>query len=265
MADVSARRARLSAGSKTGEKRVNGLVSGLRVIRHLSRTSSPMGVNQIARDLELNPSTCFNLMKTLVSERLAEFDPETKNYNLGFGVVALARDCMERDSLGGLVRPHLEALATRHQVTASLWHRLGENRLVMVHGVDSAGPISVHMKVGRTIPLYIAALGRCMAANSDVPEEILKKYFAAMRWQSPPNFTAYREQVRQAAVQGFAIDPGNFWNGVTAIAAPILNRQGKPIAGISSVGFSEQFSQKSLAAVATDVRDRARLVSRMLQ
>jgi DNA-binding IclR family transcriptional regulator len=265
MVDGAARRTRSSGGGKIAEKRVNGLVSGLRVIRHLSRAQAPMGVNQIARALSLNPSTCFNLMKTLVSERLAEFDPETKNYHLGYGVVALARDCMERDSLGGLVRPHLESLAARHHVTASLWHRLGENRLVMVHGVDSAGPISVHMKVGRTIPLYIAALGRCMAANSDISEDLLKKHFAGMRWQSPLSFAAYREQVRQAGLQGFAVDAGNFWNGVTAVAAPILSRDGRPIAGISSVGFSEQLSQKSLAALATDIRDRARLVSRMLQ
>ena len=37
-----------------------------------------MGVAQVAQDLALNASTCFNLLRTLVHERLVVFDPASK-------------------------------------------------------------------------------------------------------------------------------------------------------------------------------------------
>src|SRR3546814_19709317 len=41
------------------------------------------GVNAIARATNLSPSTCFGILKTLVGEEFAEFDPGSKHYRLG--------------------------------------------------------------------------------------------------------------------------------------------------------------------------------------
>lgn len=72
------------------------LVGGLSVLRYLAAAQTPVGVSRIARDLELNPSTCFNLLKTLVHEGLAVFDETTKTYSVGLGLLALAKGTLER-------------------------------------------------------------------------------------------------------------------------------------------------------------------------
>ncbi|MDH3279748.1 MAG: helix-turn-helix domain-containing protein, partial [Gammaproteobacteria bacterium] len=55
------------AEKKAGsEKTVGALVSGLKVIRYLVQARSPVGVSQVARDIQISPSTCFNLLRTLV-------------------------------------------------------------------------------------------------------------------------------------------------------------------------------------------------------
>ena len=64
------------------DKPVGALISGLAVVRYLSTAAAPVGVSRIARDLGLNSSTCFNLLKTLVHERLATFDEATKTYRV---------------------------------------------------------------------------------------------------------------------------------------------------------------------------------------
>ena len=48
------------------EKLVGALVGGLRVLRYLSAAPSGVGVTRVARDLQLNSSTCYNFLKTLV-------------------------------------------------------------------------------------------------------------------------------------------------------------------------------------------------------
>ncbi|MBP7568356.1 MAG: helix-turn-helix domain-containing protein, partial [Burkholderiaceae bacterium] len=77
------------------DKLVGALVSGLSVLRYLAASGSPVGVTRIARELELNASTCFNLLKTLVHEGLVTFDDDTKTYAIGIGLVELARGALE--------------------------------------------------------------------------------------------------------------------------------------------------------------------------
>ena len=107
------------------DKLVGALSSGLAILRYLSRTGAGVGVSQVARDLKLNPSTCFNLLKTLVHEGLAVFDGASKSYALGLGLVELAKGALEQASYTRLVRPHLDAIASKHRVTATLWQRVG--------------------------------------------------------------------------------------------------------------------------------------------
>lgn len=90
------------------------LVGGLSVLRYLAAAQTPVGVSRIARDLELNPSTCFNLLKTLVHEGLAVFDETTKTYSVGLGLLALAKGTLEQASYIAMVKPHLREVALRH-------------------------------------------------------------------------------------------------------------------------------------------------------
>lgn len=246
------------------EKLVGALVSGLQIVRYLSADRPGVGVTQIARDLQLNPSTCFHLLKTLVHERLVVFDATTKTYSLGLGLVELAKGTLQRNSYARMLRPHLEAVALGHNVTATLWQRVREDRVLLVDYVEAAAAIRIHMTIGQRLPSTIAALGRCMAAHSSMPKAQLKKLFSTLRWQDPPSFNTYLAEVEAARRDGFAIDPGNYVKGVTTVSAAVLDETGQAIMAISAVGFSAQFDKPRLQRLAADVRDRAGEVSRAL-
>jgi DNA-binding IclR family transcriptional regulator len=151
---------------ETPEKVVGALASGLAVVRYLSIAATPVGVSRISRDLGLNSSTCFNLLKTLVHERLVTFDETTKTYRVGLGLVELAKGALETASYARLVHPHLESIAASHGVTATLWHRASEDRVVLVDRADNDATMRVHMNIGQRLPMFISALGRSMAAHS---------------------------------------------------------------------------------------------------
>jgi DNA-binding IclR family transcriptional regulator len=245
-------------------KLVGALAAGLRVVRYLTRAAGPVGVSQLARDLELNPSTCFNLLKTLVHEGLVRFDTAGKTYAIGLGLVELARGALEAASHRDLVRPHLEAIAARHRVTASLWEPSGADRVVMVDRVDSSSPITLHMAIGQRLPAYVAALGRCMAAYSDLGEGELRRRFDELRWQDPPSFERYWADVQQVRRRGYAIDDGHFVRGVTTISVPVLDAKSKAVMAISAVGFSAQFKGTEQKALCEDMRQRATEISSAL-
>lgn len=252
------------ATSEPPEKLVGALSSGLAVIRYLAASGTPVGVTRVARDLDLNSSTCFNILKTLVHEGLVTFDDGTKTYSIGIGLVELAKGALEQSSYVRLLRPHLEALAAGHRITATLWQRSREERVVLVELAENPAAMRVHMSIGQRLPMYIAALGRCMAAYSELTEKQLKERISALRWENAPSFEEYLAEVQQVRERGYAVDNGNYVRGVTTVSAPVVDGSGHAIMAMSAVGFTAQLNKVAIRQLGDDLHERASAVSRAL-
>jgi len=243
------------------EKLVGALVGGLAVLRYLVAAQAPVGVSRIARDLELNPSTCFNLLKTLVHEGLAVFNETTKTYSVGLGLLALAKGTLEQVSYIAMVRPHLREVAMNHGVTCTLWHVMSGERVVLVDRADNDAAIRVHMSIGQRLPMYIAALGRGMAEHSGLTPSELRSHFARLRWEDDLTFDAYLAEVQEARKRGYAVDQSHYVKGVTTVSSVVLGALDKPLMAISAVGFGAQMSKADVKALGEDLRDRAAAIS----
>lgn len=246
------------------EKLVGALSSGLAVLRYLAATPTPVGVTRVARDLELNSSTCFNILKTLVHEGLVTFDERTKTYSISIGLVELAKGALEQASFVRMLRPHLESLAMDHDATVTLWQRTHGERVVLVDLADSPSAMRVHLSIGQRLPMYIAALGRCMAAYSDLSQDELRARISKVRWQNAPSFEEYYAEVQQVRERGFAVDNGNYVKGVTTVSAPVVDASNRAIMAISAVGFSAQFNRASIRALGEDLKSRSMDASRAI-
>ncbi|TWT10161.1 IclR family transcriptional regulator [Reyranella sp. CPCC 100927] len=251
----------MPADDPVTEKRVGALSSGLAVLRYVAAAQTPVGVTRIARDLEINPSTCFNLLRTLVHEGLAVFDEATKTYAVGLGVLALAKGTLEQVSYIAMVRPHLREVAMNHHVTCTLWHVMRGERVVLVDRADNDAAIRVHMSIGQRLPMYIAALGRCMAAHSGLTTPALRARFAALRWEGDLSFDVYLAEVDEARRRGYAVDQSHYVKGVTTVSSAVLDALARPLMAISAVGFGAQMSKADVKALGEDLRDRAAEIS----
>jgi DNA-binding IclR family transcriptional regulator len=221
-----------------GGKTVAAVERAGQILRQLAVADGRLGVNEIARALDLVPSTCLNILRTLTQEGLVDFDPASKRYRLGVGIVALARDLLARSDFASEVQPELE-----HMVAIRLAHARSAMR--------------IHVDVGSRFPALISASGRCFAAHLDLPERELRRRFDGLRWQHPPTFQAWLQEVAAARENGYAVDRNNYIGGVTVVAAAILDGNGRPARGIAAVGLSEQIDDARLAAIAADVRAAA--------
>jgi DNA-binding IclR family transcriptional regulator len=233
-------------------------------MRYLAASSAPVGVTRIAKDLELHSSTCFNLLKTLVHEGLVNFDEATKTYSVGLGLVELANGALEQASCVRMIQPDLQDIADTFQVTATLWQRTRGERVVLVGRAENESAIRVHMSVGQRLPMYLAALGRCMAAHSGLSAQELQQRFAQLRWESKPSFDQYLKEVEAARKAGYAVDNGNYAKGVTTVSAAVLNEHQRPIMAISAVGFTGRMSAGEIGEMGEFIRKCASKVSSAL-
>src|ERR1700749_5090614 len=86
------------------------------VLRLLGKSETPLGVQAIARELGLVPSTCLYVLRALVAEELVSLDADTKRYALEAGVLPLARQWLRRNQSNDLAQPMLDRIGHAHEV-----------------------------------------------------------------------------------------------------------------------------------------------------
>ncbi len=216
------------------------------ILRLLGRSEAPLGVNAIARDLGLVPSTCLYVLRALAAEELVAFDPDTKRYRLAGGVLTLARGWLKQDPFASLAQPYLDSLARVHGVTMLGVVISGLDHIIVIATAQGGANFQLSAQMGSRFPALISATGRCIAAFGDYPESLLKERFERLRWEDPPSFDGWREEVAQTRAQGFGVDNGNYISGVTVLAAPVWQGSGKPSHALVAIGLQAALARADL-------------------
>lgn len=218
----------------------------LALLRFLSVMPRPMGVNAIARELGMAPSSCFKILKQLCEEDFAEFDTETKCYSLGGAAVLLARGALDPGNTFTLIRPMLEDFALSNGCALGFWRRISSGRIVLAGFVENPGMMRIHISIGQRLPMFIGAVGRAFAAESNLSRKEIEREFRALRWQSPLSLKDYCDQVDECRATGYAVDQNNFALGVTTVATAFPDSEGVLSYGISAIRLLGQSSSEEI-------------------
>lgn len=194
------------------------------VLRLLGKSEQPLGLQAIARELGLVPSTCLYVLRALAAEELVSFDPSTKRYALEAGVLTLARQWLRRNQFADLAQPVLDRLSQQFGVTMLGVQIFGLDHIVTV-AVSQGVSFQLSVQIGSRFPALISATGRCIAAFGNYAPADLEARFQKLRWEEPPSLEDWLAQVEDTRQQGFGIDEGNYIGGVTVLAAPVWKAQ----------------------------------------
>lgn len=213
-------------------KRVGAVDSAVSILRHLADTDRPRTLTQIARELGLNPSTCFNILRTLESRGLIALDVGAKTYAAGEALFDLARRGAGRANEVELLQPVMDAIVAAYGVHISFWSHIDTDHLVLVAVSESNGAERISMTLGQRRPTIYGAMGRVMAAFVKLDDAYLEEHFARLRWVRPITLAAFKKDVRATRKQGWAIDRGFGAVGLDVIAAPVYGRDNS-VRGVS--------------------------------
>jgi DNA-binding IclR family transcriptional regulator len=194
------------------------------VLRLLGSRDEPLGVNSIARELGIAPSTCLYVLRALLAEELVSFDPDTKRYSQEVGVLTLARQWLRRDRFTELAQPAMDQIGRDFGVTVAGMHIVELQHIVAVAASRSRSSVQLSIQIGSRFPALISATGRCVAAFGGHSEAELATRFQGLRWDRPLTFERWMAEVAQTRAQGFAVDDGNYMSGLTVVGAPVWTR-----------------------------------------
>lgn len=249
-ADTSAR----AAANKPKGKVVGAVVNAAKILRFLRATQGPATVTQITRAVKVNPSTCFNILRTLIQEDFVQFDATAKTYQLSLGLVALARGALEHSPELHLLKPRIEALAREHHVVVAVWRKISDDRIMLAASAESDAPVRIHARVGARSPLLLGASGRVFAAYSDMSRAALRERFNTLRLSRPLDFNTFLDQLEEVRRNGWALDDGYAYPGTVTIAAPVRSLDGNVQFTCAAILFNGQYDLPRIARIAEDLK-----------
>ena len=249
----TARRADIrTAGSAVTVKPV---VNAVRILRYLTHTGAPERAADIARHLAINPSTCFNILRTLVAEDVVDFNALSKTYSAGLGLAKLVEQLVTQGQRLQLALPLMRDLAAEFSVTVTLWRRMGVDRIVLVNSESSPTNLHIDMPAGQRLPILMGASGRLFVSRMGLEDDKLRAEFDLLRWARPLSFDTYLRDVNRARRRGWAADDGYFAAGVMSIAAPVCDPSDDIAFTVSAVMIRGQRDDAQIETLGEALRD----------
>jgi DNA-binding IclR family transcriptional regulator len=242
---------KVAAGGVT----VKPVVNAIRILRYLTHTGAPERAADIARHLSINPSTCFNILRTLVAEDVVDFNALSKTYSAGLGLAKLVEQLVTQGQRLQHALPLLREFAAEFGVTVTLWRRLGTDRIVLVASESSPTDMHIDMPAGQRLPILMGASGRLFVTRMGLPEDELRAEFAELRWARTLSFDTYLREVNRARRRGWAIDDGYFATGVLAVAAPVSDASNDIAFTVSAVMIRGQRNDAQIETLGEALRD----------
>lgn len=247
-------------GGEPRIRQVPAVTRAVAILRWLGGHPEPAGVNQIARELGLVPSTCLHILRVLVQEGLVSFDARAKTYGIDIGILPIARNAIQQNDFAALAEPRLTELSLEFGGTAVATQLSDTGYMIVVALSRAPLPFRLQVDLGSRFPALISATGRLHAAYNmpDVTGSALKAQFAKLHWDRPPNFDQWRAEIAQVREDGYAVDQGQYISGVTIIAVPLFEQVGGDAANrmtrsIVAIGITERLQERGVPETAQDM------------
>ncbi|MGE1061524.1 IclR family transcriptional regulator [Megasphaera paucivorans] len=195
-----------------------------------------LGVTEISRKANLNKSTTFNIITTLEAHGFLEQNESNSKYKLGIELFRLGTKV--NTNLRKIAFPYLDELVSQFKETVNFVLRDGDN-VVYMDKVESPHSMRISTNVGTRLPLHITAVGK--AILSGLPEEELLSIINRLKFIKYTDYTLCNKNdlmqyIKKVKAFGYAEDFEELEIGLTCVAAPIFNFDGRAYAAISISG-----------------------------
>lgn len=221
------------------------------VLRAFDAAHPELTISEVAARAGLDRGTAFRLIHTLISLGYLAGVPSSRRFRLTLQCLELGFAALARAGLNGQAAPLLRELVPLHADAASLGVLDGADVVYVERvQVDLARP-SLDRKVGSRTGAYASALGHAILAWYD-PEQARRVLASAERVRLSERTLVGLDELMQrlAAVRqrGYAISDGENAYGLRTLAAPVLDRDERPLAGVSLSVRSERIELDAFVA-----------------
>lgn len=245
---------------------VPALRKGLALLELLADHGA-MSLAQVERESGLNRTMAYRLLRVLGELGYVEHDPVRHQFGLGARLLGLGAATAERMNLAEVARPCLEAVRAELQETVALGILAG-NQVIYLgmssgsEGPDIAAPMSLRhaahsTAVGKVILAHLPDAQRKNRLNVLLP-------LPALTPATIVDLQALELELDRTRERGYALEDEESTPGTRAVAVPVLDVRGTPLAALVITGPTDRIDLRRADRTAGRLWRASREVTRRM-
>lgn len=234
----------------------------------LAGSQKPLTQLEIGQALQIPKSSTHDLIYTLLEAGMIEFESkELKTFRLGLKLFEMGMSVLEKIDFHKMSRSLLEGLSLKTNETVFMAVE-EKNHIVYLDRVERNSSITTSAGLGTRRPMHCTGLGKALLAA--YPESRVQEV-----WEATGSKTAYTSttivdlqallaELQQTRKRGYAIDNREMEDEIFCVAAPIYDRNEKPIAAISIASIYLKMDQAKTEQFGKMITDTGLEISKRL-
>ncbi|WP_405624368.1 IclR family transcriptional regulator [Streptomyces sp. NBC_00076] len=214
---------------------MKSVTRSLRVLEAVAQ-HQPVTVGELTKLFGLPKSTVQRTLITLAEAGwLRANRKDTTRWEIGARVLAVRPAALQGSSLFAAAREPMIRLRDAVNETIHLSVPDALHGMVVVDRVDCDHPVRTFHAIGDTSPLHATAVGRAVLAHlpkQDV-EELITGGLERFSDTTPADPDDLRAELDRIRTDGYAVNRNQYRPGVCAVAAPVLDEDGTPLATVA--------------------------------
>lgn len=236
---------------------------GLSLLDIVSESDRPLRFVDIVERSGLSKPTAHRMLATLVEAGLLRVDERDQTYRLGVRLFRMAHRVWSEFDLRGAAAPELARLseATDEAVRLAV---LDGDSVLYIDQHDTAQPVRLALGVGARVAAHASGAGKAILSHLDPQHRQMLTAKLSLERFTPNTIVDPAELARQldlVKARGYAISFEEQHDGVSSVAAPILDHRAVAIGALAIVGPSYRLGVDRLHALGRDAMEAARRVS----
>lgn len=244
-----------------------GLIGAVDNVLHLLglfKDHEMIRVNQVARDMGLSRSTVHRMLATLSHHQFVEQDEFSRAYKPGPALVDIGLSVVQNMDLRALSRATLVRLRDETNETVHLGYLRGTD-VLYIDSVESDQIVRTGSRIGWTLPAHATAAGKALLA--ELSDADVAALYPSGTLDTPVSRTLGSlselcEQLERIRLRGYAVNDGESEADVSAVAAAVRDKHGRPRAAIVTTAPRSRADDAWVASAAAATMRAAHELSR---
>jgi DNA-binding IclR family transcriptional regulator len=244
---------------RRSEDALKSLVKVVAILEAFSTSRRSMSLAEIATATEFPRSTTHRLAASMRDVGLLDQEGNRDRYRLGIRLFELGNTVLANMDLHREARPYVDALS---RVSGHLVHLAVFDgwQAIVVHRVpaDSGTPLTLI----EAAPIHCTSTGKAILAFQPAAkiDAIISGGLKRFTDATITDGRKLKGELRLIRTRGYAFDEGEHQPGIRCVGAPIRDRVGRVIAGLSVSGPARRLPRDQMAELAKIVVHHAKLI-----
>ena len=248
------------------ENIVKSVSRAFEIIDIISGHKDGLGVTEIAKQIDINKSSVYRILSTMVKYGYVEQNKDTGRYKLGYKFLEISAKLLESIDLRAEARPFLQEL---EEFTNEVIHLVvyDQGEVVYLETLEGNETLRMHSKVGKRAPMHCTAVGKSILAHlpeQEVMEIIERKGLSAHTEYTITDKNAFLRELASVREKGYALDRQENEYGIICIGVPIFDHTGRAVSAVSISGPSMRMTDERIEKLKDKILEVGQKISERL-